>query len=120
MYVERWKQWKQRSQSELPFEVELESQLYDKYGSDISTQPRPQLAETTSLPAPRRLSNPIPSPPRLRTKTGNETPAQSVQSRLVSPNAVSQQPSVGAEAILKLFDVYGSEMNRRKEQLYLI
>ena len=113
--------------------------------------------ETTSLPAPRRMSNPISSPPRLRTKVeasmetkgvadavsgetlrGNRASSEppthdeslgipSLPSSLPSP-LPSSLPSplplslpssllIGEEAIRKLFDVYGKELERRKKQL---
>lgn len=118
VYIQRWNKWKQSYHSELPFEVELESQLFHKYELDNPDQSHSQLTETTSLPAPRRLSNPISSPPRLRTKSGTESSAPSIQSRLGNPNTVPQPSSIGTESILKLFDVYSSEMSRRKEQLF--
>ena len=117
MYIQRWNQWKQNYHSKLPFEVELESRLYHKHELENPDQSRPQLTETTSLPAPRRLSNPISSPPRLRTKSGTDPSSPLIHSRLVSPNSVPQPSSIGTESILKLFDVYSSEMSRSKEQL---
>lgn len=99
--------------------------------------------ETTSLPAPKRMSNPISSPPRLRTKVETsveasaerptETKRTTESGEALREKRVPSEPPmrdealrtpslpssllIGEEAIRKLFEVYGKELERRKEQL---
>ena len=87
------------------------------------------LSEATSAPAPRRMSNPLACPPRCRTRGVEEGPSQ-IHSRVVAPEdgetrsrttrhlyETSTKKGMNESTLYELFEVYSSEMEKRKAKL---
>ena len=138
-YIQRWNAFKDSSSSFLPFEVQAESDLFTKkqgIPAELSSldelaanATHSVLAEATSAPAPRRMSNPQSCPPRLRTR-GIDEGVATIHPRVVVPEEsegrsganrqaceASGEKGVNESALCELFEAYCSEMEKRKARL---
>lgn len=73
--------------------------------------------EVISPPAPKRMSNPLTSPPRVRTKPDEGSQVKSrIVVRDIPPSPHETQCTVNSSTIKDMFEVYINEMEMRKKQ----
>lgn len=140
-YIQRWNAFKDSNSSFLPFEVQTESDLFTKkqgipwnklffFLDELAANATHSvLAEATSAPAPRRMSNPLSCPPRLRTR-GMDEGVTAIHPRVVVPEEsegrghasrhageASGEKGISESTLCELFEAYCSEMEKRKTRL---
>ena len=107
----------------------LENTLYFFLDELAANATHSVLAEATSAPAPRRMSNPLSCPPRLRTR-GMDDGAAAIHPRVVVPEEsegrnhanrhageASGEKGMNESTLCELFEAYCSEMEKRKARL---